>query len=105
MATYFDQPIEPAYGNPGYFVAKATGAVGEACVFGAQDLDWGERVEAAVTAPEGGHVDIDALRAAVRDRLGPVKTPKRIHVLDALPRNGLGKLMRTDLVRQFSETS
>lgn len=83
----------------------ATGAVGDACVFGAQDLDWGERVEAAVTAPGGGRVDIDALRAAVRDRLGPVKTPKRIHVLDALPRNGLGKLMRTDLVRQFSETS
>ncbi|WP_273143955.1 class I adenylate-forming enzyme family protein [Oceanicaulis alexandrii] len=83
----------------------ATGAVGEACVFGAQDLDWGERVEAAVTAPTAGRVDVDALRAAVRERLGPVKTPKRIHVLDALPRNGLGKLMRTDLVRQFSETS
>ncbi|WP_421856279.1 class I adenylate-forming enzyme family protein [Oceanicaulis sp.] len=82
----------------------ATGAVDEACVFGAQDLDWGERVEAAITVPEGSRVDIDALRAAVRERLGPVKTPKRIHVLDALPRNGLGKLMRADLVRQFSET-
>lgn len=82
-----------------------TGAVGEACVFGAQDLDWGERVEAAVTVPDGSRVDVDALRAAVRDRLGPVKTPKRIHVLDALPRNGLGKLVRSELVRQFSGTS
>ncbi|MBL4544907.1 MAG: hypothetical protein JKP95_03925 [Oceanicaulis sp.] len=38
-----------------------------------------------MTAPAAGRVDVDALRAAVRERLGPVKTPKRIHVLDALP--------------------
>lgn len=82
----------------------ATGAVGEACAFGVPDPDWGERVEAAITAPTGGRVDVQTLRTAVRERLGPVKTPKRLHVLDALPRNGLGKLVRADLARQFSET-
>lgn len=83
----------------------ATGAVGEACAFAAADEDWGERAEAAVTPPAGGHVDAEALRAAVRERLGPVKTPKRIHVVDELPQNGLGKLVRADLARQFSEMS
>lgn len=69
-------------------------AVREACAFGVADEKWGERLEAAVAA-DG--VDEEALRAFVREALGPVRTPKRLHLLSALPRNPVGKVVRNDV--------
>jgi fatty-acyl-CoA synthase len=69
-------------------------AVREVCAFGVADEKWGERLEAAVAA-DG--VSEDALRAFVRDALGPVRTPKRLHMLAALPRNPVGKVVRSDV--------
>ena len=69
-------------------------AVREVCAFGVNDEVWGERLEAAVVA-DGA--DEESLRAFVREALGPVRTPKRLHLLDALPRNPVGKLVRGDI--------
>lgn len=69
-------------------------AVREVCAFGVADEKWGERLEAAVAA-DG--VDADVLRAFVREALGPVRTPKRLHMLAALPRNPVGKVVRNDV--------
>jgi len=81
----------------------ATGLVGEACAFSVADPDWGERLEAAVTAPADALVDTELLQSLVKARLGPVKTPKRIHVVDALPRNALGKLVRAEIARSLHD--
>ncbi len=69
-------------------------AVREACAFGVADEIWGERLEAAVAA-DG--VDEATLRAFVREALGAVRTPKRLHLLAALPRNPVGKVVRSDV--------
>jgi len=69
-------------------------AVREVCAFGVADEKWGERLEAAVAA-DG--VSEEALRAFVREALGPVRTPKRLHMLAALPRNPVGKVVRSDV--------
>ncbi len=69
-------------------------AVREVCAFGVPDEVWGERLEAAVAA-DG--VDEEALRDFVRDALGPVRTPKRVHLLASLPRNPVGKVVRSDV--------
>jgi len=69
-------------------------AVREVCAFGVADEKWGERLEAAVAA-EG--VSEAELRAFVREALGPVRTPKRLHMLAALPRNPVGKVVRNDV--------
>lgn len=69
-------------------------AVREACAFGVADEVWGERLEAAVAA-DGA--DEASLRAFVRDALGAVRTPKRLHLLAALPRNPVGKVVRSDV--------
>lgn len=69
-------------------------AVREACAFGVADEKWGERLEAAVAA-DG--VNEETLRAFVRDAIGPVRTPKRLHLLSALPRNPVGKVVRNDV--------
>ena len=70
-------------------------SVREACAFAEPDDVWGERLEAAVAAS----LDADpaVLIAFVRDRIGPVRTPKRLHILPDLPRNPVGKVVRDDV--------
>jgi fatty-acyl-CoA synthase len=71
-------------------------AVREACAFALPDDVWGERLEAAV-AVDHPFTDDVALRAFVRDAVGPVRTPKRLHLLAALPRNPVGKVVRDEV--------
>lgn len=71
-------------------------AVREACAFAVADDVWGERLEAAV-AVEPGFIDDAAIRAFVREAIGPVRTPKRVHLLSALPRNPVGKVVRAEI--------
>lgn len=69
-------------------------AVRECCVFGAPDAKWGEAVHAAVVRHEGA-TDLEAgLIAHVKAELDSVKAPKRVHFVDALPRNAVGKVVR-----------
>jgi len=70
-------------------------AVYECCVFGLPDDKWGEAVQAAVQFYPGQHADAAELQAFVRARLGPVHTPKAIHVLTTLPRSSVGKVLKT----------
>jgi len=71
-------------------------AVREACAFGLPDDVWGERLEAAV-AVDARFVDDAAIRAFVREAIGPVRTPKRLHLMPALPRNPVGKVVRGEV--------
>lgn len=71
-------------------------AVREACAFGLPDAVWGERLEAAV-AVDARFVDDAAIRAFVREAIGPVRTPKRLHLMPALPRNPVGKVVRGEV--------
>jgi O-succinylbenzoic acid--CoA ligase len=70
-------------------------AVIEAGVFGSPDPQWGEAVHAHVVlrAP----VSTEALREHCVARLAPFKVPKRIVVVEALPRTASGKLRRREL--------
>ncbi|WP_309629252.1 AMP-binding protein [Brevundimonas sp.] len=77
-------------------------SVREACAFAEPDDIWGERLEAAVSVtPEA---DANAITAFVRDRIGPVRTPKRLHFLPDLPRNPVGKVVRDDVRALCRET-
>jgi len=69
-------------------------AVLEAAAYGLPDAEWGEVVCAAV-APRPGHtLDPDELRAFCRARLAGYKVPRRIRVLDELPKTATGKLAK-----------
>lgn len=68
--------------------------VDEVCAFGVPDGQWGERMEVAVTSMRGFYLQPDTLAGLARDILGPVKTPKAIHVVERLPRNPVGKITR-----------
>ena len=53
-----------------------------------------EIVVAAVVAAAGARLDPDALRAALRQELAAYKVPKRVIVVDSLPRSVVGKVLR-----------
>lgn len=70
-------------------------AVHECTVFGLPDDKWGETVQAAVQLRTGEHASEAELIAFVRERLGPVQTPKRIHFHESLPRSPVGKVLKS----------
>ena len=68
-------------------------AVREAGVFGRPDPEWGE----AVTAFVVGDVDPAELARTLRPSSRRFKVPKTIEIVDSLPRNAAGKLLRREL--------
>jgi O-succinylbenzoic acid--CoA ligase len=71
--------------------------VAEVAVAGVPDATWGRAVAAWVVPQPGATVALDDLRAAARARLAPHKLPKRLYVVDALPRTAAGKVRRSAL--------
>jgi acyl-CoA synthetase (AMP-forming)/AMP-acid ligase II len=69
-------------------------AVEVAAVVGVPDVEWGERVVAAVVLEEGRQVEEGELRDHVRAELRSARTPEWIQIRDELPFNETGKLLR-----------
>jgi acyl-CoA synthetase (AMP-forming)/AMP-acid ligase II len=72
-------------------------SVAEAVVAGLPDQRWGEQVTAWVVLAPGHLLDEAGLVAHARAALSPYKCPKRVFALDAVPRNHLGKVVRSAL--------
>ncbi len=77
-------------------------SVTEAAVFGLPDTEWGQTVNAAIVLRST--LEVGELVAHCRDHLAAFKVPKHVHVLEALPRNAAGKVLRRQLRNQFQET-
>lgn len=69
--------------------------VADAAVVGLPDPHSGELVVAAIIpAPGVDALDVDDIRAFARTRLTPYKVPRRVEVVDELPRSLIGKVLR-----------
>ncbi len=75
----------------------------ESAVIGAPHPDLGESVVAVLVAEPGATCDVAAIEAAVRRDLAGFKRPRHIALLDALPRNTMGKVQKKDLRDRFAE--
>jgi malonyl-CoA/methylmalonyl-CoA synthetase len=71
--------------------------VAECAVIGVPHADLGEGVVAVVAAKTLGAVDADTVRAALAGSLASFKRPKLVFVVDALPRNAMGKIQKAEL--------
>ncbi len=72
-------------------------AVAEAAVVGRPCAVMGEEVVAFVALREGGVSTADALADFLKPRLARFKQPRDIRVVDALPKNGVGKIAKPEL--------
>ena len=77
-------------------------AVADAAVVGLPDPRWGEVPVLALVARSGVEIDLDRLRALFESRLARFKQPRRIVVLDALPKTALGKVRKSELVQRLA---
>jgi acyl-CoA synthetase (AMP-forming)/AMP-acid ligase II len=78
-------------------------AIAEVAVVGIPDAQWGEIV-CAVVVPRAGAAtpDVESLRAHCAGRLAAFKQPRRIEIVDALPRTAAtGQIQRTLLVERI----
>lgn len=76
--------------------------VAECAVFGVPDDRLGQRVVAAVVpAPGVAPPGLSEVRAHVARTLERTAAPREIHIVDALPRRGIGKIDRRELIARF----
>jgi acyl-CoA synthetase (AMP-forming)/AMP-acid ligase II len=75
-------------------------AVGQVAVIGVPDARWGEAVCAVVVARNGTVVTLEDLVAHTRGVLGGFKKPRRLVLVDELPTNASGKVLKRDLRAQ-----
>ena len=77
----------------------------EVAVVGVPDLEWGEVVTAVVVVRAGSSpLSVDTLRAHCDGRLAPFKQPRRLAIVDALPRTAAtGQIQRPLLVERLQQ--
>jgi long-chain acyl-CoA synthetase len=80
-------------------------AVAEAAVIGVPHDSLGEEVGAAVALKEGANVHPDELRDYVKDRVAAYKYPRRVWLVDALPKGPTGKVQKRDITVPTTEST
>ena len=75
--------------------------IAEVAVVGIKDRTWGEAVAAAVALKGDDDMTLDALKGWCDGKLSSYKVPKQLRVVDALPRNAMGKVLKPSLKPLF----
>ena len=72
-------------------------SISEVAVIGIEDDIWGEAVTAFVALKEGTALEFDSLKSWCEGRMSSYKIPKHLKLVDALPRNAMGKVTKPSL--------
>ncbi|WP_245982280.1 long-chain-fatty-acid--CoA ligase [Mycetocola tolaasinivorans] len=82
---------------------KTHPAIADVAVVGLPSPHSGEDVVAGVIVQAGQSLNEEEVRAWLRERLTPYKVPRRIVVLDELPRSLIGKVLRREVRAKIQE--
>jgi malonyl-CoA/methylmalonyl-CoA synthetase len=84
-------------------VLNTHASVLESAVIGVPNRDFGERVVAYLVLKEGGETpSLKEIQDTCREHLASYKKPKEIYVVDQLPRNTLGKVLKKELRTDYA---
>ena len=75
--------------------------VHEVAVVGVPDARFGEALCAVVVPAPGATLTAESIIGHCRSRIGGYKIPRRIELVDALPKSAMGKTLKQDLRRRF----
>ncbi len=75
-------------------------AVLEVAVVGIDDEYWSQRVTAFVVVRQGEVADTEQIRAFCKDQLAGYKVPKDVKLVESLPKDTQGKILKRELRRQ-----
>jgi fatty-acyl-CoA synthase len=76
--------------------------IAEAAVIGVKDQKWGEVGRAVVVLKEGQKIGADEIIEYLKGNLAKYKIPKSVVVIDQLPRNAAGKVLKNILREEYS---
>jgi acyl-CoA synthetase (AMP-forming)/AMP-acid ligase II len=79
-------------------------AVYEVAVVGVPDARWGEAVKAVVALQPGRQVSAEELIEFCKQRIAGYKCPKSVDFVDELPKSTVGKILRREVKRRYSES-
>ncbi|MES2258924.1 MAG: AMP-binding protein [Pseudomonadota bacterium] len=82
----------------------ALDGVTESAVVGVPHPDFGEAVVAVISPTPGVALDTKAIAATLATQLAAFKRPKKIVIVDELPRNAMGKVQKADLRRLYQDS-
>ena len=77
--------------------------VAEVAVVGVADPDLGQRIEAVIVVDAQGSIKEADVIDHVANQLSIHKRPRRVHIVDELPRNALGKVQKAQLRSRLEE--
>ncbi|MDF5734917.1 MULTISPECIES: acyl-CoA synthetase [unclassified Nostoc] len=73
----------------------------ECAVVGVADIEWGERVCAALVLQRSQSLTLESFRSWAKERLAVYKVPTQILTVEELPRNAMGKVIKPTVVELF----
>ena len=74
----------------------------ESAVIGVPHADFGEGVVAVLVAKSGAVLNEDVILESIKPKIARFKQPKRVHVVDELPRNTMGKVQKNVLRDRYA---
>lgn len=82
-------------------VLEAHPSVEEAAVIGVPDVEWGEVVKAVIVPKQGQKITAEEINTYAKSQLASFKAPQYIAIVGELPRNAMGKVLKTDLRKEY----
>lgn len=79
-------------------------AIVQCAVVGIPDETWGESVAVAIVLRSSQELEPNALRSWCKDRISHYKIPRKMLVVDDLPRNAMGKVMKPAVKNLFGDS-